>query len=46
VAPHLHFQPDDELERGNRLDDLITKAVRADRERNPDEGEASEDEER
>jgi ribosome-binding factor A len=21
VAPHLHFAPDEELERGNRLDD-------------------------
>ena len=28
LAPHLHFQPDEELERGNRLDDLITRAVR------------------
>jgi len=46
VAPHLHFQPDDELEHGNRLDDLITKAVRADRERSPDGDEASEDEKR
>jgi ribosome-binding factor A len=44
VAPHLHFQPDDELERGNRLDDLITRAVRTDRERSPDGDEASEDE--
>ena len=43
VAPHLHFQPDDELERGNRLDDLITRAVRTDRERSPDGDEASED---
>ena len=31
VAPTLHFAPDDELERGNRLDDLITRAVREDR---------------
>ena len=30
LAPHLHFQPDEELERGNRLDDLITQAVRDD----------------
>jgi ribosome-binding factor A len=44
VSPYLHFQPDDELERGNRLDDLITKAVRTDRERSPDGDEASEDE--
>jgi ribosome-binding factor A len=33
VAPQLHFAPDDELERGNRLDDLITRAVREDRRR-------------
>jgi ribosome-binding factor A len=46
VAPHLHFQPDDELERGNRLDDLITRAVRTDRERSPDGDETSEDEKR
>ena len=25
LAPQLHFQPDEELERGNRLDDLITQ---------------------
>jgi ribosome-binding factor A len=30
VAPHLHFQPDEELERSNRLDELITRAVRDD----------------
>jgi ribosome-binding factor A len=30
VAPHLHFAPDEELERGNRLDELITRAVRED----------------
>jgi ribosome-binding factor A len=30
VAPHLHFAPDEELERGNRLDDLIGRAVRED----------------
>jgi ribosome-binding factor A len=40
VAPHLHFQPDEELERGNRLDDLITRAVREDRTRHVDEDEA------
>lgn len=37
VAPELHFSPDEELERGNRLDDLITRAVREDRSRRPDE---------
>jgi ribosome-binding factor A len=30
LAPHVHFQPDEELERGNRLDDLISQAVRDD----------------
>ena len=30
IAPHIHFEPDEELERGNRLDDLITRAVRED----------------
>lgn len=44
VAPLLHFQPDEELERGNRLDDLITQAVREDRARHVDEGGAGEDE--
>ena len=33
LAPHLHFAPDEELERGNRLDELITRAVRDDRSR-------------
>ena len=33
LAPELHFAPDDELERGNRLDQLITQAVRDDRRR-------------
>lgn len=37
VAPHIHFQPDEELERGNRLDDLITRAVREDAERHSGE---------
>src|SRR5512143_3481958 len=37
LAPELHFSPDEELERGNRLDDLITRAVRDDRTRRPDE---------
>jgi ribosome-binding factor A len=41
VAPELHFQPDEELERGQRLDDLITKAVRADQERHVDDGDAA-----
>jgi ribosome-binding factor A len=46
VAPELHFQPDEELERGNRLDELITRAVREDQARHgggdgaADDGEA------
>jgi ribosome-binding factor A len=44
VAPDLHFQPDEELERGNRLGDLITRAVREDQTRHvDDEGEATPD---
>ena len=35
IAPHIHFQPDAELERGQRLDDLITQAVREDAARHP-----------
>jgi len=37
VAPQLHFAPDDELERGNRLDDLIGRAVREDQARRADD---------
>lgn len=33
LAPELHFAPDDELERGNRLNQLITQAVRDDHRR-------------
>jgi ribosome-binding factor A len=39
IAPHIHFQPDEELERGHRLDDLITRAVHEDESRHGDEGE-------
>jgi ribosome-binding factor A len=35
IAPHIHFQPDEELERGQRLDALITQAVRHDEARHP-----------
>ena len=35
IAPHIHFQPDAELERGQRLDELITRAVREDEARHP-----------
>ena len=41
VAPHLHFQPDEELERGNRIDDLINQAVRSDQSRQSDRGDLS-----
>ena len=36
IAPHIHFQPDEALERGHRLDDLITRAVREDAARQGD----------
>lgn len=42
LAPALHFAPDDELERGNRLDELITQAVREDRSRHRDDDDADE----
>jgi ribosome-binding factor A len=35
IAPHIHFKPDEELERGQRLDALITQAVREDEARHP-----------
>ena len=41
VAPNLHFQPDEELERGNRLDNLINEAVRSDESRHDSEGDES-----
>ena len=37
VAPQLHFAPDEELERGNRLDELISRAVREDKSRHVDD---------
>ena len=44
LSPEIHFEPDLELERGNRLDALITQAVREDGERqsrtNRDDGES------
>ena len=46
LAPELHFQPDEELERGNRLDSLITQAVRDDRKRHVDEDGPGDDESR
>jgi ribosome-binding factor A len=35
IAPHIHFQPDADLERGQRLDELITRAVHEDEARHP-----------
>jgi ribosome-binding factor A len=43
IAPHIHFQPDAELEQSQRLDDLITRAVRDDAARHPSEGGTPED---
>ena len=40
VAPRLHFAPDEELERGNRLDELIGRAVREDQARHQAAGHA------
>jgi ribosome-binding factor A len=44
IAPQIHFEPDEALERSHRLDDLITRAVREDESRHgggggPGEGE-------
>jgi len=44
IAPHIHFQPDEELERGQRLDALITQAVRQDEARHPASDEPPADE--
>jgi len=44
IAPHIHFQPDEELERGQRLDALITQAVRQDEARQPASDEPPADE--
>jgi ribosome-binding factor A len=43
IAPHIHFQPDTELEQGQRLDEIISKAVREDAARHPMDGETPED---
>jgi ribosome-binding factor A len=47
IAPHIHFEPDEELERGHRLDDLITRAVREDAARHADDpaGDPADDDE-
>ena len=43
IAPHIHFQPDEDLERGHRLDDLITRAVREDAARHTDDSPGDEE---
>jgi ribosome-binding factor A len=43
LAPQLHFRPDAELEQSQRLDELITRAVREDTARHPSDTDASED---
>ena len=43
IAPHVHFQPDTELEQGQRLDEIITRAVREDAARHPSDGETTDD---
>ncbi len=43
VAPHIHFQPDEDLERGHRLDDLITRAGREDAARHTDDSPGDEE---
>jgi ribosome-binding factor A len=45
LSPTLHFLPDEELERGNRLDDLITQAVREDASKRPPDAEPGPDHE-
>ena len=43
IAPQIHFQPDEALERSQRLDDLITRAVREDEARHGGGGEPAEE---
>jgi len=43
IAPYIHFQPDAELEQSQRLDELITRAVREDAARHPADDETPED---
>jgi len=43
VAPHIHFSPDVELERSQRLGELITRAVREDQARHPAEDPPADD---
>ena len=46
LAPAIHFEPDDELERGNRLSDIITRAVREDAARHTEDDDGPAGEER
>jgi ribosome-binding factor A len=46
IAPHLHFQPDTELEQSQRLDELIHRAVREDEARHPSDPGAPDEESR
>jgi ribosome-binding factor A len=41
LSPQIHFQPDEELERSTRLDELITKAVRDDKARHGEDEDPS-----
>jgi ribosome-binding factor A len=43
IAPYIHFQPDTELEQSQRLDEIITRAVREDAARRPADDETPED---
>jgi ribosome-binding factor A len=43
LAPQLHFAPDEELEAGHRLDDLITRAVKEDRRKSEPDPDAADD---
>lgn len=43
IAPHIHFQPDAELEHSHRLDEIITRAVREDAARHPADAETPDD---
>ena len=43
IAPQLHFRPDAELEQSQRLDELITRAVREDAARQPPDAGAADD---
>lgn len=46
IAPRLHFRPDAELEQSQRLDELITRALRDDEARHPSDPDAADDDSR